>query len=135
MRSAHPSTVVFPLFALLALFFSLLACGVPASTSHAIRGPDGKRWFSITCRDLQADCEAEAAMRCPKGYRVAASPSSPASTEGGTMLVRCKMFAVEGSFRECLGDASCDAGEKCVFPKDEGPFGTGAGRCQAGGAK
>jgi hypothetical protein len=137
---------------LLALFFALLLLltlvmlGCEAtSTSRPARGPDGKRWFSITCRDKQADCLAEAAMRCPKGYRTpeagdAGAGSTPADAPAdapftGRMMVRCKLVAVEGTFRECLGDETCDLGEKCAFPPDAGVFYTGTGRCQVPGPK
>jgi hypothetical protein len=136
---------------LLTLFIALLfllTFGCEAtSTSRPVKGPDGKRWFAITCREKQSDCLAEAAMRCPKGYRTAgagdAGPGtdpdageSPASQPyTGSMMVRCKLLAVDGTFRECLGDETCDLGEKCAFPADAGMFYSGTGRCQVQGPK
>lgn len=126
MRAAAPWSSLLLVVLILA---APLGCG-PASTSRPVRGPDGKRWFAVTCRDEQSACLAEAALRCPKGYRTAASaPSS------GSMMVRCKEFAVEGSFLVCLGDESCELGEKCVFPKDQGMFDSGTGRCERPRAK
>jgi hypothetical protein len=116
----------------LLVLLSQTACGA-TSTSRAVKGPDGKRWFAITCRDEQSQCVAEAAMRCPQGYRTSSSPDSTSSAGApftGSMMVRCNHFAVEGSFLECLGDESCPLGEKCVFPKDQGMFSSGTGRCQ-----
>ncbi len=125
------------------VLLSQLGCGA-TSTSRAVKGPDGKRWFAITCRDEQSQCVAEAAMRCPQGYRTSGlkdcaalepvpaseSTSSAGGPFTGSMMVRCNHFAVEGSFLECLGDESCQLGETCVFPKDQGMFSSSTGRCQ-----
>jgi len=134
------------------LFFLVLGCEA-RSTSRPVKGPDGKRWFAITCRDQQSDCLAEAAMRCPKGYRTAGTGDAGPGTEGdagasanagdspasqpytGGMMVRCKLVATAGTFRECLGDETCDLGEKCAFPADAGMFYSGTGRCQVAGPK
>ncbi len=126
------------------VLLSQLGCGA-TSTSRAVKGPDGRRWFAITCRDEQSQCVAEATMRCPQGYRVSGSkegggqepdasadttPTSASAPFSGSMMVRCNHFAVEGSFLQCLGDESCQLGEKCVFPKDQGMLSSGTGRCQ-----
>ena len=132
MAGSPMRATVHPFFYVVLL--SLLGCGA-TSTSRAVKGPDGKRWFAITCRDEQSQCVAEAAMRCPQGYRTSGSKEGAAAESAagpftGSMMVRCNHFAVEGSFLECLGDESCQLGEKCVFPKDQGMFSSGTGRCQ-----
>jgi hypothetical protein len=44
------------------------ACGGPTWSYVAVHGPDGGRWYSISCRDDDMNCDVLAGRLCPNGY-------------------------------------------------------------------
>ncbi|MDB5219799.1 MAG: hypothetical protein JWO86_7726 [Myxococcaceae bacterium] len=130
----------------------IVACG-PAVNSQQVRGPDGTTdWLSIQCDDLQANCVQRAGEACPSGYDIADSRghnntgsasyavvgpdgatagTSSRSKYEGEMLVKChgEMSPSARGYRDCIGDASCNTGDKCIFTTGAG---RDLGRCQAG---
>jgi hypothetical protein len=70
-----------------------LAC---TPTPYAIRGPDGHRWWVISCRHSQGSCWATAGQICPHGYDVG---DESGRTTGAVAYSSGSLTAVRTTYR------------------------------------
>jgi hypothetical protein len=119
-----------------AVLFALVSCR-PAVNAETL----GDGTVAIQCERDMAGCRARAQSACPGGFDLADAQgytdveSTPdgrlRSTYVGEMFVRCR-GAVDPDalgYRDCMADASCETGDRCVWASDEGGD---VGRCQRG---